>query len=172
MIISLTGFMGVGKSTIAEKLSTHLFCNYTDLDRYIETSEGRRVEELFRDLGESAFREIEERALERLLSVNREKMMVLSLGGGALMSLKSSNLIKRETKCIYLRADIETLIRRLIKSRKSRPLVSAELNSSLRERVTELFNRREEGYLRSASIIIDVDNLSIKETLERVLSVI
>jgi shikimate kinase len=88
------------------------------------------------------------------------------------MSLKSSNLIKRETKCIYLRADIETLIRRLIKSRKSRPLVSAELNSSLRERVTELFNRREEGYLRSASIIIDVDNLSIKETLERVLSVI
>ncbi len=169
MIISLTGFMGVGKSTIADKLSSHLYCKYLDLDRYIETLEGKRVEELFHELGEQSFRDIEERALERFISQNREKLIVLSLGGGALISQKNCELIKRETKCIYLRADIETLTRRLIKSRKSRPLVSSDSESSLKERITELFKKREEGYLRSSSIIIDVDNLTIKETIDRIL---
>jgi len=83
MIISLTGFMGVGKSTIAERLSAHLFCKHIDLDSYIEKSRGEKIVDIFDSQGEEAFREIEEQALERLLSQNREKVMVLSLGGGA-----------------------------------------------------------------------------------------
>jgi len=172
MIISLTGFMGVGKSTIAEKLSAHLYCKHIDLDSYIEESRGEKIVDIFSSLGEENFREIEEHALENLLSQNREKVMVLSLGGGALISPKNRELIKSQTHCIYLRASIETLTQRLMHSRKSRPLVHKEENHALSNKIDELYLEREQGYRESASIIIDVDNLSLKDVLVKILSII
>ena len=172
MIISLTGFMGVGKSTIAEKLSAHLYCKHTDLDKYIENIHNDTVEGIFSKHGEMYFREIEEQALESIINGNKEKVLVLSLGGGALISEKNRELIKNRTMCIYLRAGTETLYQRLIKSRKSRPLVEKEDDTELRNKIVNLWNIREEGYVQSASVTIDVDNLSVKEILIKILSLI
>jgi shikimate kinase len=85
MIISLTGFMGVGKSTISERLSKHLYCKVVDLDRHIEQHEGMTIDEIFKTKGEQFFREIEELYLDKILLENREKVLVLSLGGGTLI---------------------------------------------------------------------------------------
>ncbi len=170
MIISLTGFMGVGKSTIAEKLSAHLYCKHIDLDKYIENLHNEKIEVIFSRHGEEYFREIEEQALERVLNENREKVLVLSLGGGALISLKNRELIKTRSFCIYLRAKVETIYQRLMKSRKSRPLVEKEEDSELRAKIINLWDIREEGYVQSASVTIDVDNLSIKDILVKILS--
>lgn len=92
--------MGVGKSTIAEKLSAHLYCKHIDLDKYIENLHNEKIEVIFSRHGEEYFREIEEQALERVLNENREKVLVLSLGGGALISLKNRELIKTRSFCI------------------------------------------------------------------------
>lgn len=164
--------MGVGKSTIAEKLAAHLYCKHIDLDSYIEEILGEKIVDFFASKGEDAFREIEEQALERLLIENREKVMVLSLGGGALISSKNRELIKTQTQCIYLRANIETLTQRLMHSRKSRPLVHKEESQSLSNKIDELYLEREVGYKESASIIIDVDNLSLKDILVKILSIV
>lgn len=164
--------MGVGKSTIAGKLSAHLYCKHTDLDKYIEDIYNDTVEGIFSKHGEEYFREIEEQALERVINENREKVLVLSLGGGALISEKNRELIKNRTTCIYLRAGIETLFQRLIKSRKSRPLVEKEDDNELRNKIVNLWKVREEGYVQSASFTIDVDNLSVKEILIKILSLI
>ncbi|PKO98808.1 MAG: shikimate kinase [Bacteroidetes bacterium HGW-Bacteroidetes-8] len=172
MIISLTGFMGVGKSTIAEKLAAHLYCKHIDLDSYIEETRGEKIVDIFTTLGEESFREIEEQALLKLLSQNSEKVMVLSLGGGALISPKNRELIKTQTQCIYLRASIDTLTQRLMHSRKSRPLVHKEESHSLSNKIDELYLEREGGYRESASIIIDVDNLSLKDILVKILSIV
>jgi shikimate kinase len=74
--------------------------------------------------------------------------------------------------CIYLRAETETLYQRLIKSRKSRPLVEKEDDNELRNKIVNLWKIREEGYVQSASVTIDVDNLSVKEILIKILSLI
>lgn len=163
--------MGVGKSTIAAALAKHLYCKYQDLDAYIENLyNGQTIKELFKELGEKKFREIEERALEQLLLDNREKVLVLSLGGGALISNKNKELIRNQTKCIYLKASLETLNKRLKKSRKERPLIKDEEGIGLQETILELHTQREEGYNYSASIIIEVDNLSLKEILIKILA--
>ena len=162
----------MGKSTIAEKLSAHLYCKHIDLDSYIEEMRGEKIVDIFATQGEDSFREIEEQALLKLLSQNNEKVMVLSLGGGALISAKNRELIKTQTHCIYLRANIETLTQRLMHSRKSRPLVHKEESHALSNKIDELYLEREQGYRESASIIIDVDNLSLKEILVKILSIV
>ena len=164
--------MGVGKSTIAEKLSAHLYCKHTDLDKYIENLYGDTIEGIFSKHGEEYFREIEEQALERVLDENREKVLVLSLGGGALISEKNRELVKNRTLCIYLRASTDTLYQRLMKSRKSRPLVEKEDDSELKNKILNLWEIRELGYIQAASVTIDVDNLSVKDILIKILSLI
>lgn len=57
-----------------------------------------------------------------------------------------------------------------MKSRKSRPLVEKEEDSELRAKIINLWDIREEGYVQSASVTIDVDNLSIKDILVKILS--
>lgn len=173
MVISLTGFMGVGKSTIAAALSRHLYCKHLDLDTYIEElNNGKTIDELFEIMGEDKFRETEEEALKKLLSENKEKVLVLSLGGGTLISDKNREIILNRTKCIYLKANLETLNKRLEKSRKQRPLVKNEEVESLKERITNLYKEREVGYNYCSSVIIEVDNLSLKEVLIKILAAI
>ncbi len=64
MIISLTGFMGCGKSSVGRKLSELLCCPFMDLDDIIEERAGRTIPEIFASEGEAEFRRMEAEALE------------------------------------------------------------------------------------------------------------
>ena len=70
MIISLTGFMGCGKSSVGRRLSELLCCCFMDLDDVIVEREGRSIPDIFASDGESAFREIEKTALCSVISAN------------------------------------------------------------------------------------------------------
>ena len=67
MTISLTGFMGCGKSSVGRRLSELLSCSFVDLDSVIEEREGRTIPEIFASDGETAFRQMEKEALEHIL---------------------------------------------------------------------------------------------------------
>lgn len=170
MIISLTGFMGVGKSTVSQRLAKHLYCKSTDLDRYIESVEGSSIDEIFREKGEQYFREREEFCLNKLISENPEKVMVLSLGGGTLISVKNQRLIKESTLCIYLKASLSTQIDRLSRSRKTRPNIEVLLPGEFEKGIERLFEQRREGYENSCSLIINVDGKSVKEILAEIIN--
>lgn len=170
MIITLTGFMGVGKSTIASRLAAYLYCSYKDLDIEIEQGEGLSADELFASEGEQEFRKLEEKYLERIINECSEKVFVLSLGGGALLSSKNRKLVTDETLCIYLKASLETLTERLVKAKKSRPLVKDKSDTELRNEVVRLFNEREPGYDSVAKLVVCVDKKTIREILSEILS--
>ena len=57
--VVLTGFMGVGKSTVARFLASLLECKRIDLDSIIELSEQKTIAEIIKSVGEKRFREIE-----------------------------------------------------------------------------------------------------------------
>lgn len=68
MIISLTGFMGSGKSSIGKVLAEKLACPFYDLDSLIEGGEGRSIPEIFSSVGEQFFRSLELKYLDSFLS--------------------------------------------------------------------------------------------------------
>ena len=67
MIITLTGFMGCGKSSVGRYLSELLCCPFMDLDAVIEQQTGRNIPEIFATDGEAAFRQMEMEVLESSL---------------------------------------------------------------------------------------------------------
>lgn len=165
--------MGVGKSTISKRLSRHLYCKVIDLDRFIESKEGISIEEMFESKGEIYFREKEEYYLNRLLAENGEKVLVLSLGGGTLISKVNQELIKEKTFCIYLKASEETQIERLSKSNRLRPNIKEfkELPTGEYEAgIKRLFEIRRAGYEYCSSLIIDVDNKSVNDMLTEIIN--
>ena len=66
MIISFTGFMGCGKSSVGRELSELLCCRFTDLDALIEEQAGCSIPEIFERSGEKEFRRMEAEALRGL----------------------------------------------------------------------------------------------------------
>ena len=100
MIISLTGFMGCGKSSVGKMLSELLCCRFADLDDVIVEREGRSIPEIFAEDGEEEFRRMEKEALEgilvtdgRVLEIPKTPALVTlghPLAGGGMSSPSSS----------------------------------------------------------------------------------
>ncbi len=164
--------MGVGKSTIAEQLSKHLFCKHIDLDRAIEASEKLSVEQIFALNGEPYFRDAEEKVLNDIVTNTNEKVLVLSLGGGALISEKNCRVLKDNVFCIYLKASVGNIISRLTHTRKTRPLIKDKSEEELIEEVGRLFSIRESGYEKSADYVLDIDKKTVHDILAEILGVI
>ena len=79
--IVLCGFMGCGKTTVGKKLSKRLGVPFVDMDHYIEQKAGRKVSEIFAQLGEQAFRDMEYECAKEL---SKSGGTVIATGGGAL----------------------------------------------------------------------------------------
>ena len=196
MIISLTGFMGCGKSSVGRKLSQLLCCPFIDLDEVVEARAGKSVSEIFEEDGEAAFRSLELESLKGILCKESARQWtplapshfvgpspyagVLALGGGTVMTEECAELVRKNTCCIYLRASIDTLLERLSSNTSNRPLLTRDPhaalqgaqrrgNPSLHSRIDELMSQRSSTYEKTANIIIDTDGKSIEQICSEIL---
>jgi len=122
MKIIVLGYMASGKSTISKKLANKLEINSLDLDTYIAKKEGNTIEEIFKNKGEVYFRKQENKYLNELL--NNPNNFVLALGGGTPCYANNIELIAKKSTSIYLKANLNTLLKRLRVEKANRPLIS------------------------------------------------
>ncbi|WP_417518547.1 shikimate kinase [Minwuia sp.] len=115
----LVGLMGAGKSTVGRRLAHRLNRRFVDADDEIERAADMTIPEIFEKFGEAHFRDGERRVLARLM---KEGDMVIATGGGAFMNAETRSLIRRHGESIWLKADLDTLVRRCAK-RTDRPLL-------------------------------------------------
>lgn len=159
--------MGAGKTTLGKQLAQQLGCPFIDTDSYIEEKEGHSVSEIFAEGGEEHFRSLEEKYLEDILENhvsgqpetlenNRDCTLVISLGGGMVTRKVCAELIDKFTYCIYLRTDIETLLKRLRNDVGTRPMLAGAEGGDLRSTIETLYRQREPLYRALARKIIDV----------------
>ena len=88
------------------------------------------------------------------------EMVVLALGGGTVMTPECAELVQNNTRCIYLKASVETLVEHLDNETDKRPLLSG---GDLRTRIEDLMSRRSATYERTAYMIIDTDGKTVDE---------
>ncbi|WP_243370356.1 shikimate kinase [Microvirga solisilvae] len=117
--IVLVGLMGAGKSTVGRRLAQTLKLPFRDADHEIEAAAGMTIPDIFAIHGEEHFRDGERRVITRLL---QEGPMVLATGGGAFMNEETRRNITEHGISIWLKADLDVLMRR-VRKRDTRPLL-------------------------------------------------
>jgi shikimate kinase len=152
--ITLLGYMGSGKSTVARILGEKLELKVIDLDDYISEKEGLGIPEIFETHGEIYFRKIENAYLLELLNSNEH--FVLALGGGTPCYANNMDAILEHSDSYYLKASIGTLSERLIKEKDHRPLIASLSEEQLTEFIAKhLFERR--NFYEMAGTTIQID---------------
>jgi len=148
--IALVGLMGAGKTTIGRRLARALGVPFKDADEEIERAAGLSVQEIFDRHGECEFRRGERRVIGRLLE---EPPHVLATGGGAFIQGDTRALMRTKALTIWLRADFETLMRR-VSRRDHRPLLKEDDPGLVMQR---LMAARYPIYAQ-ADIVVDTTN--------------
>ncbi len=159
--IVLTGFMGSGKSTVGPRLAQRLGWRFIDADDVFEAEAGMPITEFFARYGEPAFREREHDVIARLA---REDGLVLALGGGAIETAATRNLLLRGegTLLVHLEVELATTLQRCGGTEHTRPILADAANLSRR------YERRLPLY-RMAHVNIAVDQLTPDEVVEAVM---
>ena len=161
MMITLTGFMGSGKTTVGKVLADFLGCPFMDLDDLVVKKAGKSIPDIFAQDGEPAFRQLEARLLRQTVEKYAENTAVLALGGGAVTTPASAALLHEKTVCIYLRASLDTLLQRLAGETAGRPLADEAMAARLAE--------REPLYEETAHVIVDTDGLAPDEVADEII---
>ena len=161
MMITLTGFMGSGKTTVGKVLADFLGCPFLDLDDLVVKKAGKSIPDIFTQDGEPVFRQLEAQLLRKTIEKYAEGTAVLALGGGAVLAPASASLLHEKTVCIYLRVSLETILQRLAGETAGRPLADDALASRLAE--------REPIYEKTAHVILDTDGLSPDEVADEII---
>ena len=159
--IVFVGMMGVGKSAIGLRAAERLKLQFVDADDEIEKAAGCSISDIFELHGEHAFRDGERRVIHRLLD---GPVKVIATGGGAFMNEATRAAIKACAHSIWLRADFDTLWRR-VSRRNNRPLLkTADPQGTMRGLIEERY-----PVYAEADLIVDSTDGPREATVDRVI---
>jgi shikimate kinase len=158
--ISLLGFMGAGKSSVAPLLAQQLGMQVLDLDSIMLKSSGlTSIPEIFRTLGEPAFRDLE---TSTVVSVRDAQNVVISTGGGVIGRPENIEALKAHKGiCVLLHAEFAQLMQR-IPNCGERPLLQDPV------RAEALYHQRQPLYRSYADFIVDTDSKTIEQVCSEV----
>ena len=161
--IVFVGMMGSGKTAIGRLVAAALDVPFYDSDQEIVAAANMDIPEIFEKHGEPYFRAGEERVIQRLLS---DGPAVLSLGGGAFMSETTRKEICEHGISVWLKADLELLMSRVLRRPGTRPLLNTP---DPKATLTELKEKREPVYALS-DIHVESSRISKAHTRDAVLA--
>ncbi|MCL4321018.1 MAG: shikimate kinase [Deltaproteobacteria bacterium] len=189
--IVLIGFMGAGKTEVGRLLAEKRGYNFVDLDYIAEIRESMTINEIFKQKGETYFRDIENKILKdfkknkdnilsslknfipitlassksgNLIINGEDKRWVISTGGGMPVYKNNMEMLKILGYVLYLKAGAKTIYRR-IRSEKNRPVLG---ESGFSEKdIKNILEERENVY-KKADMIIYTDGLSQQGVAEEI----
>ena len=159
--IVLIGLMGSGKSAVGKMLSEAIGVPFSDTDSIIEKEVGKEINQIFDDSGETYFRQVEEKVVERTLENNAH---IISTGGGSVVSPKTRNLIKNKSCSIWIQCDVRIIAKRLL-NQGNRPLLK---NKNILDTLIEKNEHRIKFYSQ-ADIHIKNENPNLKLAVDAII---
>lgn len=149
--IILIGFMGCGKTSVGIRLSYQLRRAFLDTDKLIERAQGKEISEIFAEVGEAGFRDMETQLLRDMIGTEQGK--IISTGGGLPIREQNRKLLKELGTVVYLKLKPETVYERLKEDTK-RPLLQC---ADPLQRIRTLMAERESAYAEAADMTLLVD---------------
>lgn len=160
-LVILVGFMGAGKSVVGRLLARRLGRCFVETDDMIVAREGRSIPQIFRESGETRFRELEAEALEAL---RLKRGDVVATGGGLPCRDGRVEALRALGTVIWLKGDFAEMYDRA-RPAGARPM----LDERSRSEVEALYRSREPYYGR-AHIIVETRGLGVDQVVARILA--
>ena len=165
MNIFIVGPMGSGKSTVGKIISSELFLTFYDTDEEIETRTGASIDWIFDLEGEEGFRKRESKILEDMVYKNS---IVLSTGGGIILSESNREILSSRGTVFYLATPIAVQLERTSKD-KDRPLLK---NGDPGEILKNLHLARESLYKEVADYSVNTEDKSSQEVSSEIIKLV
>ncbi|MFL2721752.1 MAG: shikimate kinase AroK [Gammaproteobacteria bacterium] len=165
MNIFIVGPMGSGKSTVGKIISDELFLTFHDTDEEIENRTGASIDWIFDLEGEEGFRKREAKILDELAQLNS---IVLSTGGGIILSDENRDTLSSRGTVFYLATPISVQLERTSKD-KDRPLLK---NGDPEAILKELHETREKLYESVADYVVDTESLTSQEVAAEIIKLV
>lgn len=158
--IILIGMPGAGKSTVGVVLAKKLGYAFMDADLVIQAREGKLLHEIISEQGVEGFWQVEEEVNESILA----ERTVIATGGSAVYGDRAMTHYKGIGKVVYLALPLEDIRERLGDL--------DERGVTLREGqdLTALYEERIPLYEKYADITINCEKLSIREVVEKIVT--
>jgi shikimate kinase len=152
--------MGTGKTSVGKELAPKLGLRAVDVDTHIETTQKKRISEIFSESGEAHFRVLEKNAIRELAA---QQGLVITTGGGAVLDGDNLKALRENGIIIALLASPETIYERVKKS-KRRPLLQKD---DVKAEIDKLYGQRAPLY-QNADLKFDTDGQTSAEVADRI----
>ncbi|XOB66029.1 shikimate kinase [Deferribacteres bacterium DY0037] len=160
--IYLIGFMGTGKSSVGRLLAEDLGASYVDTDQMVIEKTGREITNIFEEDSEEDFRRLETEVLSEV--VDKENLVV-STGGGIVVTMGNLEAMKQTGFVVTLIADANTILERISSDETCRPLLEVEEPF---EEIKRLLFERASFYI-NAHHIVDTSDITPREAADCIL---
>lgn len=162
----LTGYRGCGKSVVGQLLSKSLDRKLIDTDMAIESATGQTISEIFSEIGQEGFRDLESNQIASLATFT--ELAIISLGGGAILRPENRRNIRNLGKTVWLQAMPETLVERISNDQTTqtrRPKLSklGELDE-----IRSILEMRTPWYNEVADFVVSTDGLTMERVAETI----
>lgn len=153
--------MGSGKTTVGKALADQLSYQFLDTDDWIEKKENKTINEIFKQKGETYFRDLETDTIKRLYYLEKH---IISTGGGLPLKEENGEILKQNGFIVYLDVTKDTVLKRL-EGDKTRPLLAGNM---LEQNIKERLEYRKPIYQYTAHISVSVDDRKIEDIVEEI----
>ena len=157
--IVLIGFMGAGKTTVSDYLSTMFDMDIIEMDQEITDREEMSIPDIFATYGEEYFRDLE---TSLLVELQDRKNVIISCGGGTALRENNVAEMKKNGRVVLLTASPETIYER-VKDSDDRPALKGRKNV---DGIAELMEQRREKYEAAADIVVQTDHKTVLQVCE------
>ena len=165
MNIFIIGPMGSGKSTVGKFLSDELFLNFFDTDEEIELRTGGRIGLIFDLEGEEGFRK---RESDILLEMVQKNSIVLSTGGGIILSDNNRELLSSRGTVFFYQLQFTFKLKELLKTK----IVTSSKKGDPTKFLQKLHKEREGLYQSVADYVVDTENKSSQEVASEIVNLV
>lgn len=164
--VTLIGYRGVGKTSVASGLAARLGCPWCDCDVELERRLGRSIADLIGQDGEPAFRDAEQELLAELLQSFHG---VLATGGGVILrETNRTQLAEHGRPVVWLQADVDTIRCRLAADPTTASRRPGLTTANPLDEVAAVLAAREPLYAAVADMTVDTATQPVKVVVDEI----
>ncbi|MCL4109684.1 UNVERIFIED_CONTAM: hypothetical protein GTU68_055045 [Idotea baltica] len=170
MIVTLIGYRGCGKSSVAPMIADALKCEWVDSDREIERLAGKTIAQIFAEHGEQHFRDLESQVLNQLSQSSGS--FVIAAGGGAILRESNRKLLKAAGPVVWLTAEVSVLAERILGDGQTAANRPSLTGTDVVQEIRDVLEARLPLYQDAATFTVATDNRSVEDICHAALSAI